>query len=51
MTDLVVYLLTNSPVIKKVGKLNERQFDKLIQERKRLIPVWMEAIPRASFCD
>ena len=52
MMDLVVYLFINSPVLKpvlkKVDKLNDRQFDKLMQERKLLIPVWMKAMLKAK---
>jgi AcrR family transcriptional regulator len=44
MLGLVVFPFISSPMLKKVGKLNDRQFDKLMQERKMLIPVWMKAI-------
>lgn len=41
---LIVFPFIGSPMIKKVGKLSDRQFDKLMQERKILIPVWIKAI-------
>ena len=45
---LVVFPFIASPMIKKVGRLNDRQFDKLMQERKKLIPVWIKAILKAK---
>jgi AcrR family transcriptional regulator len=41
---LIVFPFIGSPLIKKVGRLNERQFDKLMQERKLLIPFWVKSI-------
>jgi hypothetical protein len=48
LTSLVIFPFINSPVIKKIGKLNERQFDKLMQDRKRLIPIWMRTLLKAK---
>jgi hypothetical protein len=48
MMGLIVFPFINSPTIKRVGKLNERQFDKLMQDRKRLIPIWMKAMLKAK---
>jgi len=45
---LVVFPFITSPMIKKVGKINDRGFDKLMQERKLLIPVWMKAMLKAK---
>ncbi len=44
MLGLIVFPFIGSPMIKKVGKLSDRQFDKLMQERKILIPVWIKAM-------
>ena len=41
---LVVFPFIGSPMIKKVGRLSDRQFDKLMQERKMLIPFWIKAM-------
>ncbi len=48
MLGLIVFPFIGSPLIKKVGKLSDRQFDKLMQERKKLIPVWMKAMLKAK---
>jgi AcrR family transcriptional regulator len=44
MLGLVVFPFISNPLIKKVGRISDRQFDKLMQERKMLIPVWMKAM-------
>jgi len=48
LLGLVVFPFIASPMIKKVGQLNDQQFDKLMQERKKLIPVWIKAILKAK---
>ena len=48
MLGLIVFPFIGSPMIKKVGRLSDRQFDKLMQERKKLIPVWMKAMLKAK---
>ena len=45
---LVVFPFIASPMIKKIGRLSDRQFDKLMQERKKLIPVWIKAMLKAK---
>ena len=41
---LVVFPFIASPLIKKIGKLNDQQFEQLMQYRKKHIPVWIEAM-------
>jgi len=48
ITGLIVFPFINSPILKKVGKLNDRQFNKLMQERKKLIPIWLKAMLKAK---
>ena len=48
MLGLVVFPFIASPMIKKIGRLSDRQFDKLMQERKKLIPVWIKAMLKAK---
>jgi AcrR family transcriptional regulator len=48
MLGLIVFPFISSPMLKKVGKLSDRQFDKLMQERKKLIPVWIKAMLKAK---
>ena len=44
LVGLVVYPFVASPLLKKIGRLNDKQFDKLMQERRKLIPVWVKAM-------
>ena len=44
LTGLVVFPFMNAPVLKKVGQLSDDQFDALMRERKKRIPIWMDAI-------
>lgn len=48
LMGMVVFPFIGSPMIKKVGKLKENQFHKLMQERKKLIPVWVKAMLKAK---
>ena len=47
LLGLVVFPFVNSPTIKKVGDLTNRQFEQLMKERKKLIPVWINAMCHA----
>ena len=44
LTGLITFPFINSPILKKVGKLNDKQFNKLMEERKRKIPLWIKAM-------
>jgi AcrR family transcriptional regulator len=48
LLGLIVLPFINSPMIKKIGTLNEKQFDKLMQDRKKLIPIWLRAMLNAK---
>jgi AcrR family transcriptional regulator len=48
MLGLIVFPFISSPMIKKIGKLSDRQFEKLMQDRKMLIPVWIKAMFKAK---
>jgi AcrR family transcriptional regulator len=48
LMGMVVFPFIGSPMLKKVGNLKDQQFNKLMQERKKLIPVWVKAILRAK---
>jgi AcrR family transcriptional regulator len=48
LMGLVIFPFIGSPMLKKVGRLSDRQFDKLMQERKKLVPVWMKAMLKAK---
>jgi hypothetical protein len=36
------------PLITTIGVIQEEQFNQIIQERKKLIPIWIKAIMGAS---
>ncbi len=44
MMGLTVFPFIVSPMLKNVGKINQLQFNALMEERKTLIPKWMNAI-------
>jgi len=41
---LVIFPFMAAPMLKQIGDLQEEQFVALIMERKKLIPIWIEAI-------
>ena len=45
---LVVFPFIAKPLLKGIGNIKEVQFDQLMQERKRLIPVWIKAMMKAK---
>jgi len=48
LLGLIVLPFINSPMIKKIGTLNEKQFNNLMQDRKKLIPIWLNAMLNAK---
>lgn len=48
LMGLVVFPFISSPILKKIGNLKDTQFEKLMQERKRFIPVWIKAMIKAK---
>jgi len=48
LLGMVVFPFISSPMLKKVGNLTDKQFNKLMQERKKLIPIWIKAILKAK---
>jgi len=49
LMGLTIFPFIGSPMLKKLGKLTNREFDALMQERKKLIPVWIKAMSRAKY--
>lgn len=41
---LIVFPFIGKPLLKAISGLNEEQFNALIEERKKLIPVWIKAM-------
>lgn len=48
LLGLVVFPFIGKPLLQGIGGLSEAQFDKLMQERKKGIPVWIKAMMKAK---
>jgi AcrR family transcriptional regulator len=48
LLSLVVFPFTAQPLLQGISGLNDTQFNKLMQDRKKLIPVWIKAIMKAK---
>lgn len=48
LLGLVVFPFVAAPLLKKIGKLENSQYNQLIQERKKMIPIWMEVMFKAN---
>ena len=44
MLGMVVFPFVGSPMLKGIGDLKQKEFDELMQQRKKLIPKWVNAI-------
>ena len=44
LLGLTVFPFIASPMLKHIGNLKDAQFNKLMTERKKMIPLWMKAI-------
>jgi AcrR family transcriptional regulator len=49
LMGLITYPFIGSLMFKKLGKLNDREFDVLMRERKKRIPVWIRAMLKAKY--
>lgn len=45
---LVIYPFISKPMITALGKIDDEQFNKMMQERKKMIPVWIKAMMKAE---
>lgn len=48
LMGLIIFPIMANPILKKIGNLNDSQFNEFIQERKKLIPRWVKSILKAS---
>jgi AcrR family transcriptional regulator len=48
LMGLTAFPFLVKPLITTIGVMQEEQFNQIIQERKKLIPVWIEAIMKAN---
>ena len=44
LLGLVIFPFIGKPLMKQVGGVNDIEFNKLMQERKKLIPLWIKSI-------
>jgi AcrR family transcriptional regulator len=45
---LIVFPFAASPLLKKIGNIQDASFNKLMQERKKKIPIWIKAMLKAK---
>lgn len=48
LMSLIVFPFAASPLLKKIGNMQEASFNKLMQERKKKIPIWINAMLKAK---
>ncbi len=48
LLSLVVFPFVAQPLLQGIGGLNDKQFNELMQQRKKLIPVWIKATLKAK---
>lgn len=48
LIGLIMFPFAASPMLKKRINLSDKEFDQLMQERKKLIPLWMKAMLQVS---
>ena len=45
---LIIFPFIAQPILMKVNKFNKKEFDELMEERKKLVPIWLKAIMTAK---
>ncbi len=48
LLGLTIFPFIASPMLQMVGDLKEAQFNKLMAERKKMIPLWVKAMLKAK---
>lgn len=48
LLSLVVFPFIAKPLLQGIGGLNDKQFNELMQQRKKLIPIWIKATMKAK---
>ncbi|MBK7652098.1 MAG: hypothetical protein IPJ20_17165 [Flammeovirgaceae bacterium] len=48
LLGMIIFPFIAKPIMMQVGMVNEKLFQKMMQERKELIPIWMNAILEAN---
>ena len=42
--SLVIFPFASKPILMRITGINQKEFDRLMEERKKLIPVWIKAL-------
>lgn len=45
---LIIFPFIAQPILMKVNKFNKKEFDEMMEERKKLVPIWLKAIMTAK---
>jgi Na+/phosphate symporter len=45
---LIIFPFVAQPILMKVNKFSNKEFDELMEERKKLVPIWLKAIMTAK---
>ena len=45
---LIIFPFVAQPMMMKVNNFNKKEFDELMEQRKKLIPIWLKAIMKAK---
>ena len=45
---LIIFPFVAQPIMMKVNKFSKKEFDGLMEERKKLVPIWLKAIMTAK---
>ena len=48
LMGMIVFPFVGAPILQKIGNIDREQFNALMQERKKLIPIWIKAIIQAG---
>ena len=48
LLGLVVFPFIAQPLLQGIGGINDKQFNELMQQRKKLIPAWIKATMKAK---
>lgn len=48
LLGMLAFPFIGSPLLKRIGRLTDEQFNALMQERKQLVPLWIKAVLQAK---
>jgi AcrR family transcriptional regulator len=48
MMGLIIFPFIGAPILQKVTRIDKKEFSALMQERKKMIPIWIKAMIKAK---